>query len=114
MYFLGYFVRVFSANNDQSLSAPTGIGIYLNTSTGLAHIHDCHVRSNGADGIKFVLHDTQIPRREVDGSAVTDFCSSGTIAQQIYPIFTVAQQFKTSYRPIQCQKVGGGRGEGEG
>ena len=84
---------------------PPGIGIYMNTSTGLARIHDSRVRHNGADGIKFVQHDTQIPRREVDGTPVTDFCSSGTIAQQIFPIYTVAQQFKTSYRPIQCQKV---------
>ena len=77
----------------------------MNTSTGLARIHDCRIRSNGADGVKFVQHDTQIPRREVDGTPVTDFCSSGTIAQQIFPIYTVAQQFKTSYRPIKCQKV---------
>ncbi|KAF0300654.1 Protein bark beetle [Amphibalanus amphitrite] len=89
---------------EENAGKSDGIGVYMNTSTGLARVHDCRIRDNGADGIKFVQHDIQIPRREVDGTPVTDFCSSGTIAQQIFPIYTVAQQFKTSYRPIQCQK----------
>ena len=84
---------------------PSGIGIYINTSTGLVHVHNCHVHSNAADGLKLVQHELQIPRREVDGAAVSDFCSSGTTLDAVFPIFTAAQQFRTRYRSRRCQKV---------
>lgn len=69
------------------------------------HVHNCHVTGNGGDGVRLVQHDTQIPRREVDGTPANDFCSSGTTEQQVYPIYTIAQQFITGYRPITCRKV---------
>ncbi|XP_037072320.1 LOW QUALITY PROTEIN: protein bark beetle-like [Pollicipes pollicipes] len=90
--------------NNCTVEHNAGTGIYVNTSTGLVHVHDCRVLGSGADGLRLVQHDTQTPRREVDGTAVADFCSSGTIARQIFPLYTVAQQFKTSHRPIRCQK----------
>ena len=69
------------------------------------HVHNCHVHSNAADGLKLVQHELQIPRREVDGTPVSDFCSSGTTRDAVYPIFTAAQQFRTRYRSKRCEKV---------
>ncbi|KAF0308456.1 Protein bark beetle [Amphibalanus amphitrite] len=93
------------AINNCTVSDNAGIGMYFNTSTGLVHVHDCHVHGNGADGLKLVQHELQIPRREVDGAPVSDFCSSGTTLESVYPIVTAAQQYRTSYLSKRCQKT---------
>lgn len=78
-----------------------GYGIYVNSSTGLAHINNCVVLENGADGIKYVHHDER-PDDKLDRADVFDLCTFPTTTSQTFPITISMEQIKYSLNSKQC------------
>lgn len=62
-----------------------GIGIFINSSYGLAHFEGCNVLQNGDDGIRYFGHDLRTDER-TDRSSIYDFCTLPTTGGQTYPI----------------------------
>lgn len=78
-----------------------GYGIYMNSSTGLAHIDNCVVLDNGADGIKYVHYDER-PSDRLDRADVFDLCTFPTTVSQTFPITISMEQTKYSQSTRQC------------
>ncbi|XP_063975505.1 protein bark beetle isoform X2 [Diachasmimorpha longicaudata] len=78
-----------------------GYGIYMNTSTGLAHIDNCVVLYNAADGIKYI-HNDERPSDRLDRADVFDLCTFPTTTSQTFPITISMEQTKYSQNMKQC------------
>lgn len=62
-----------------------GVGIYINSSYGLAHINNSKVLENDADGIRYISHDLRSIER-TDRSTTHEFCTLPLTSGQTYPI----------------------------
>lgn len=71
--------------HDVTVMRSRGIGVFVNSSYGLAHLDGCRVSGNGHDGIRYVGHDLRGDERR-DRSSIQDFCTLPTTAGQTYPI----------------------------
>lgn len=80
-----------------------GIGIFVNSSYGLAHFESCTVSNNGHDGIRYVGHDLRSDER-TDRSSIHDFCTLPTTAGQTYPISVSLQQSRFAGSSKECGK----------
>ncbi|XP_015594324.1 protein bark beetle isoform X2 [Cephus cinctus] len=78
-----------------------GYGIYMNSSSGLAHIDNCVVLDNGADGIKYVHYDER-PDDKLDRADVFDLCTFPTTTSQTFPITISMEQNKYAPNPKRC------------
>ncbi|CAB3370904.1 Hypothetical predicted protein [Cloeon dipterum] len=93
-------IRLLSSNIVQN----AGFGIYMNSSTGLAHLVGTTVSENGADGIRYINHDEVPDKKIIDGADVFDFCTFPITNSQTFPIPIFAEQRK--YNPVDkdCNK----------
>lgn len=80
-----------------------GIGIFVNSSYGLAHLEGCTVSSSGADGVKYEGHDWRFNERPSQ-LRIYELCSLPTTAGQIYPIWLSVDQSQFSAVPKECGK----------
>lgn len=80
-----------------------GVGIFVNSSYGLAMFDRCTVNENGDDGIRYVGHDLRSEER-TDRNSVYEFCTVPTTAGQTYPISIFLQQSEFSAVPKECAK----------
>lgn len=80
-----------------------GIGIFVNSSYGLAHFEGCTISNNGHDGIRYVGHDLRSDER-VDRSSIHDFCTLPITAGQTYPISISLQQSQFAGTAKECGK----------
>lgn len=80
-----------------------GIGIFVNSSHGLAFFDRCTVKENGDDGIRYVGHDLRSDER-TDRSSLHDFCTLPTTSGQTYPISVSLQQSQFSSVSKECGK----------
>lgn len=80
-----------------------GIGIFVNSSYGLAHFEGCSVNNNGDDGIRYVGHDLRSDER-TDRSTIYDFCTLPTTAGQTYPISVSLKQSEFAGASKECGK----------
>jgi hypothetical protein len=76
----------------------------VNSSWSGFNLESCHVESNGADGVRYLFHDT-IPDQKVDGIDVFDLCTVPITLNQIYPIRLSLDQSETSNLNKECRKV---------
>ncbi|XP_058792901.1 protein bark beetle isoform X2 [Phymastichus coffea] len=76
-----------------------GYGIYVNSSSGMAHIHNCIVVENEADGIKYVHHDERPDDQGADRADIYNLCTFPGTASQTFPITISAGQ--RNYAPTQ-------------
>uniref|UniRef100_A0A7G3AYY4 Putative scavenger receptor n=1 Tax=Lutzomyia longipalpis TaxID=7200 RepID=A0A7G3AYY4_LUTLO len=88
---------------DVTVRRSRGIGIFVNSSYGLAHFEGCTVSSSGADGIKYEGHDWRFNERPGQ-LRIYDLCSLPTTAGQIYPIWLSVDQSQFSAVPKECGK----------
>ncbi|KAK0090170.1 hypothetical protein PV325_002595 [Microctonus aethiopoides] len=79
-----------------------GYGIYINSSMGMAHIDNCVIIDNGADGIKYLHHDAK-PNDKLDRSDVFDICRFPTTSQT-FPLTISLLQSKYSFNTKNCPK----------
>ena len=82
----------------------SGYGIYMNSSTGMAHINNCIVTDNDADGIKYVHHDER-PDDKPDRADVYDLCTFPTTASQTFPVTISLGQYDYVPNPKRCPQV---------
>lgn len=81
-----------------------GYGIYVNSSSGMAHINDCSILDNGADGIKYVHFDER-PDDKLDRTEVFDLCTFPTTASQTFPVIISMEQSKYAPNTKVCPQV---------
>ncbi|XP_031785209.1 protein bark beetle isoform X2 [Nasonia vitripennis] len=84
-----------------TIQSNKGYGIYMNSSTGLAHIHNCVIVGNGADGVKYVHHDER-PDDKPDRADVYDLCTFPTTASQTFPVTISVGQSKYAPNQKRC------------
>lgn len=89
--------------NNCTLKNNRGYGIYINSTYGLSHIENCVINENGADGVKYVVHDIN-PDEKHDRTDIYDFCTLPTTSSQIYPIQFSIEQLKYSNSEKNCDK----------
>lgn len=82
----------------------SGYGIYVNSSSGMAHINDCTILENEADGIKYVHHDERLDDR-LDRADVFDLCTLPTTASQTFPVTISMEQNEYTYNAKRCSQV---------
>lgn len=80
-----------------------GIGIFVNSSYGLAFFDRCTVNENGDDGIRYVGHDLRSDER-TDRSHIYDFCTLPTTDGQTYPVSVSLIQSQFSAISKECGK----------
>lgn len=88
---------------DVTVLRSRGIGVFVNSSYGLAHFEDCTVSQNGHDGIRYVGHDLRGDERR-DRSSIHDFCTLPTTAGQTYPIAVSLVQSQFAGASKDCSK----------
>ncbi|CAD7079360.1 unnamed protein product [Hermetia illucens] len=81
-----------------------GFGVFVNSSCGLAHLEDCIVSENGADGVRYVGHDLRTEDRK-DRTTIYDFCTVPNTAGQTYPISVSLKQSKYDAGTKECMKA---------
>lgn len=91
------------AFNEVTVQKSRGIGIFVNSSNGLALFNRCKINENGDDGIRFVGHDLRSDER-TDRNSIYDFCTLATTAGQTYPISVSIQQSEYASVPKECFK----------
>lgn len=82
----------------------SGYGIYMNSSTGQAHIHNCMIIDNDADGIKYVHHDER-PDDKADRADVYHLCTFPATASQTFPVTVLLDQSKYAPNQKKCPRV---------
>ncbi|XP_043483219.1 protein bark beetle isoform X2 [Leptopilina heterotoma] len=78
-----------------------GYGIYVNSSSGLAHIDNCAILDNGADGIKYVHHDER-PSDRPDRADIYNLCSFPSTTSHTFPITISMEQSEFAITPQNC------------
>lgn len=73
----------------------------MNSSTGLAHINNCEVLNNAADGIKYVHHEER-PDDKRNRGEISDFCTFAAQNTQTFPITISMEQSKYSQTGQKC------------
>lgn len=86
-----------------SVQRSHGIGIFINSSYGLAHLQNIAVTESGSDGILYVGHDLRSDER-TDRGNIHDFCTIPTTAGQTYPISMSIQQSRFAVSSKECGK----------
>ena len=76
----------------------------MNSSSGLAHIDNCAVLDNGADGIKYVHHDER-PDDKPDRADVYDICTFPSTTSQTFPITISMEQNEYAQNSRKCPQV---------
>ncbi|XP_066594103.1 protein bark beetle [Prorops nasuta] len=77
--------------NNCTVQNNKGYGIYVNSSSGFAHINECSVIENGADGIKYVHHDER-PDDNFDLKNFYDLCFFPLTTSQTFPVTVFMDQ----------------------
>ncbi|XP_034245120.1 protein bark beetle isoform X3 [Thrips palmi] len=80
-----------------------GYGVFMNSSSGLAHIENSLIMENGGDGIRYIHHDLPENAR-FDRSEIFDFCTFPTTASQTFPITISVEQGHYSPAEKDCSK----------
>lgn len=88
---------------DVTVLRSRGIGIFVNSSYGLAHLEGCNISESGSDGVKYIGHDLRADER-TDRGSIYDFCTIPTTAGQTYPISTSISQSRYSASHKECGK----------
>lgn len=70
----------------------------------MAHINNCTVLENGADGIKYV-HADERPDDKLDRNDVYDLCTFPTTASQTFPVTISMEQNKYAPNVKRCPQV---------
>lgn len=70
----------------------------------MAHINDCMISENEADGIKYVHHDER-PDDKLDRTDVFDLCTFPTTASQTFPVTISMEQNEYAHYTKQCPQV---------
>ncbi|XP_011303311.1 uncharacterized protein bark isoform X1 [Fopius arisanus] len=78
-----------------------GYGIYMNSSRGLAHVDNCVILDNSADGIKYV-HNDERPSDRLDRANLHDLCTFPATTSQTFPITISMEQTKYSQNIQHC------------
>ncbi|XP_076766657.1 C-type lectin domain-containing protein bark beetle [Xylocopa sonorina] len=86
--------------NNCTIQSNRGYGIYVNSSTGMAHINECSILDNGADGIKYVNFDER-PDDKLDRTEVFDLCTFPT-SSQTFPVIISMEQSKYAPNMKRC------------
>lgn len=89
--------------NEVTVQKSRGIGIFVNSSNGLALFNRCKVNDNGDDGIRYIGHDLRSDER-TDRNSIYDFCTLPTTAGQTYPISMSIQQSQYAGVAKECFK----------
>ncbi|KAL7298469.1 hypothetical protein TKK_0008256 [Trichogramma kaykai] len=84
-----------------TIQSNRGYGIYVNSSTGMAHVDNCLIVDNEADGIKYVHHDER-PDDKADRADVYDLCTFPTTASQTFPVTISLGQSKYAPNQKKC------------
>lgn len=87
--------------NDVIVQKSRGIGIFVNSSNGLALFNRVKVMENGDDGIRYTGHDLRSDER-TDRNSIYDFCTLPTTASQTYPISVSLQQSQYATVAKEC------------
>ncbi|XP_031833217.2 C-type lectin domain-containing protein bark beetle [Nomia melanderi] len=90
--------------NNCTIQYSRGYGIYVNSSSGMAHINDCSILDNGADGIKYVHFDER-PDDKLDRTEVFDLCTFPTTASQTFPVIISMEQSKYAPNVKVCPQL---------
>lgn len=70
----------------------------------MAHVSDCSILDNGADGIKYVHFDER-PDDKLDRTEVFDLCTFPTTASQTFPVIISMEQSKYAPNMKRCPQV---------
>lgn len=70
----------------------------------MAHINECSILDNGADGIKYVHFDER-PDDRLDRTEVFDLCTFPTTASQTFPVIISMEQSKYAPNMKRCPQV---------
>lgn len=70
----------------------------------MAHINNCTVSENGADGIKYV-HADERPDDKLERNDVYDLCTFPSTTSQTFPITISMQQNKYASNVKECPQV---------
>lgn len=89
--------------NDVTVQKSRGIGIFVNSSSGLALFNRVKVTENGDDGIRYTGHDLRSDER-TDRNSIYDFCTLPTTSGQTYPISVSIQQSQYATVAKECFK----------
>ncbi|XP_076628397.1 C-type lectin domain-containing protein bark beetle [Colletes latitarsis] len=87
--------------NNCTIQNNRGYGIYVNSSSGMAHVNECSILDNGADGIKYVHFDER-PDDKLDRTEVFDLCTFPTTTSQTFPLIISMQQSKYAPNMKRC------------
>lgn len=89
--------------NNCTIQNNRGYGIYVNSTYGMAKIENCLIHDNGADGVKYVVHELNIDER-FDRSDIFDFCTLASTPSQTYPIRMSIEQSRYSNMVRDCSQ----------
>nr|KAF7437889.1 hypothetical protein H0235_000280 [Vespula pensylvanica] len=78
-----------------------GYGIYVNSSDGMAHIDECSIQENGADGIKYIHHDERTEDK-LDRTGIFDLCTFPSTTSQTFPVTISMEQSKYTPNTKRC------------
>ncbi|KAL5280481.1 hypothetical protein ACFFRR_004453 [Megaselia abdita] len=80
-----------------------GIGVFINSSYGLAHLENANIRENGDDGVKYVAHDLK-PEDIRSRTTIFDFCTLPITSSQTYPVSILVTQNFYATNSKECGK----------
>ncbi|XP_063702920.1 protein bark beetle isoform X2 [Culicoides brevitarsis] len=89
---------------DVQVRRSKGYGVFVNSSYGLAHLEDCKIHENGADGVRYVGHDLRADERR-DRNKILDFCTLPRTSNQIYPIHLSILQSAFAVTSKECEQL---------
>lgn len=78
--------------------------MYINSTSGMAHLDNCDIEENGSDGVKYVHHD-QEPDERFDRRNVFDLCTFPRTEGRTFPITISMEQSSYSPNKNKCQQV---------
>ncbi|XP_046838795.1 protein bark beetle [Vespa crabro] len=78
-----------------------GYGIYINSSDGMAHIDECSILENGADGIKYIHYDERTEDK-LDRTGIFDLCTFPSTTSQTFPVTISMEQSKYTPNTKRC------------
>uniref|UniRef100_T1GGG9 SRCR domain-containing protein n=1 Tax=Megaselia scalaris TaxID=36166 RepID=T1GGG9_MEGSC len=86
-----------------SVKRSKGIGVFINSSYGLAHLENANIRENGDDGVKYVAHDLK-PEDIRSRTSIFDFCTLPITSSQTYPVSILVSQDFYATNQKECGK----------
>lgn len=70
----------------------------------MAHIDECSIQENGADGIKYIHHDERTEDK-LDRTGIFDLCTFPSTTSQTFPVTISMEQSKYTPNTKRCPQV---------